>query len=99
MNMINAHDRGLRRKNDYVHALRKQRKSRDSMLFDSNPWYDNLHQYSKNKIHCSCGMCNRRKSSTDAGNNCVKHYSFTDQKKILAQTYQEADFDAEKFCA
>lgn len=99
MNMINTHDRGLRRKNDYVHALRKQRKSRDSMLFDSNPWYDNLHQYSKNKIHCSCDMCNRRKSSTDAGNNCVKHYSFTDQKKILAQTYQEADFDAEKFCA
>ena len=91
MNTINTNDRGLRRKNDYAHALRKQRKSRD--------WYDNLHQYSKNKIHCSCDMCNRRKSSTNAGNNCVKHYSFTDQRKILAQTCQETDFDAEKFCA
>ena len=20
-------------------------------------WYDNLHQYSKNKIHCSCPLC------------------------------------------
>ena len=23
-------------------------------------WYDNLHQYSKNKIHCSCPMCSAK---------------------------------------
>ena len=24
------------------------------------PYYDNLHQYSKNKIHCSCPMCSAK---------------------------------------
>lgn len=25
-----------------------------------NGYYDNLHQYSKNKIHCSCPMCSAK---------------------------------------
>lgn len=91
-------DRGYRRKIDFIHALRKKNKSRAGLNYDSSEWYDNLHQYSKNKIHCSCSMCNRRKGSVDAGNNCVKHYSFTDQRKIAAQSSQIYDFDAEKFC-
>ena len=75
-------DRGLRRKIDFVHALRKKHRERAGINFDASPWYKNLHQYSKNKIHCSCWMCNRRKSSISAGDNCVKHYSFSDQKKF-----------------
>ena len=39
-------------------ALRKKRIS-DSWGW-SSPYYDNLHQYSKNKIHCSCGMCSSK---------------------------------------
>lgn len=92
-------DRGLRRKIDYQHALRKKHREYGCMNFDSSPWYNNLHQYSKNKIHCSCDMCNKRKSSIAAGDNCVRHYSFTDQKKILSQFSQLDEFDAEKFCA
>ena len=46
--------RAKRRKKDVSKALRKRnivlnRGSRD--------WYGSLHQYSKNKIHCSCPMC------------------------------------------
>ena len=36
-------------------AIRKKKLS-DSWLHGSS-WYDNLHQYSKNKIHCSCNIC------------------------------------------
>ena len=25
-----------------------------------HPYYDNLHQYSKNKIHCSCPLCSAK---------------------------------------
>lgn len=38
---------------------RKKRIDRDiySYIDRSHSYYDNLHQYSKNKIHCSCPMC------------------------------------------
>lgn len=29
---------------------------------DTHPYYNNLHQYSKNKIHCSCSMCSAKAS-------------------------------------
>ena len=40
-----------------------------------HPYYDNLHQYSKNKIHCSCSDCNP-KTARDG-------YTNTDKKKLL----------------
>lgn len=44
-----------RRKNDWHHALRK--KHRSAYYCQDQAWYQNLHQYSKGKIHCSCPMC------------------------------------------
>ncbi len=49
--------RAERRHNNVTKALRKQSISKHNYGFD---WYDNLHQYSKNKVHCSCGMCRFR---------------------------------------
>ena len=52
-------------------------------------WYNNLHQYSKNKIHCSCPNCNtktRNKGSRRyrSGNyNPAIHYSASDLRKIV----------------
>ncbi len=46
-----------KRKMDITKALRKKNISKHNYGFD---WYSNLHQYSKNKIHCSCGMCRFR---------------------------------------
>lgn len=43
-----------RRHNDVTKALRKREICRKNYGFE---YYDNLHQYSKNKIHCSCPMC------------------------------------------
>lgn len=48
--------KGDRRKIDYKKAKRKS-KIDLARSCDGLPLYDNLHQYSKNKIHCSCRLC------------------------------------------
>lgn len=47
----------LKRHNDWKKALRKK-----NICEKAYGWkyYDNLHQYSKNKIHCSCPMCSSK---------------------------------------
>ena len=56
--MMGAYNRDV----SYRKALRKRRIDRES----GHVWryhvdyYDNLHQYSKNKIHCSCGSCQKK---------------------------------------
>ena len=47
-------DLALKRHNDWKKAVRKK-----SICEHAYGWqfYDNLHQYSKNKIHCSCPRC------------------------------------------
>lgn len=81
-------DRGLRRKRDFNHAIRKKKMSD----YDDRPRidghfanyvlrksvYDNIHQYSKNKIHCSCWMCQSRSGE----NNSTKNYRASDRKKL-----------------
>lgn len=48
--------RGERRKKNYTKAVRKQKIAK-AIYAGTAPWYNNLHQYSKNKIHCSCPRC------------------------------------------
>ncbi len=48
--------RGNRRKQDFHKAISK-RKTDNNVRNIGCLWYNNLHQYSKNKIHCSCPMC------------------------------------------
>lgn len=52
--------RAERRHNDWKKAIRKRKIAHEvyySLSDDMWEWYDNLHQYSKNKIHCSCCLC------------------------------------------
>lgn len=61
-------------------ALRKKRISDSWMWGDGVPYYNNLHQYSKNKIHCSCGMCScktnqHHEHSAGVGIFCIYHYT------------------------
>ena len=88
--MISARNRDLSRRK----ALRKRRianeiyRNHDSQG-NYTPYYDNLHQYSKNKIHCSCPYCNaktRNKGSRrQLSGNYQKalHYTASDMRKIL----------------
>ncbi len=47
-------DLALKRHNDVKKAIRKKEICKHAYGWE---YYDNLHQYSKNKIHCSCSGC------------------------------------------
>ena len=51
--------RAYNRRMSYLKARRKQRIDKEKTASNDNLhlWYNNLHQYSKNKIHCSCPLC------------------------------------------
>lgn len=52
--------RAERRHNDFKKAIRKRKIAKEvywSLPGSTWAYYDNLHQYSKNKIHCSCPLC------------------------------------------
>ena len=83
--------RAERRHEDWTKAIRKK-KIINNYGFD---YYDNLHQYSKNKIHCSCGLC---RSKTN--NKTHKHVWFPamnwqmcDLKRIQEMDDEERDFE------
>ena len=73
-------DRGERRKINFLHAVRKKKIDRQYPLGDKYPMYNNLHQYSKNKIHCSCPDCRGR--STGHGDNSIEQLKISEQRKI-----------------
>lgn len=55
--MMGAYNRDVSRRK----ALRKKRITEHYYWHrNGEPYYDNLHQYSKNKIHCSCPMCSAK---------------------------------------
>lgn len=67
-------------------ALRKRNITQQVYYYTGHPYYDNLHQYSKNKIHCSCPMC----SSKTKNKGQKKHnrwapsvnYKVSDKRKL-----------------
>ena len=63
--------KGDRRKIDYKKAKRKARIDL-ARSYDGLPLYDNLHQYSKNKIHFSCQLCR--------GKDCFGRHVTTEQE-------------------
>lgn len=91
---------GENRRRSILKALRKKRI--DSAIYGyldrgnyarEHGYYDNLHQYSKNKIHCSCPMC-----ASKTNGRCISRfkkfvpgadYKISDVKKIQKLEYQE----------
>lgn len=78
------------RKNNWKHALRKRRIAREILKWD---YYNNLHQYSKNKIHCSCPLCKGK--AENFGDNSIEQLSAADKKKIISinEQLEENMFD------
>ena len=93
--MEKRHERSYSRMMNWRKALRKRRIDRMRNAIGSFPdTYDNLHQYSKNKIHCSCPLC--RGKAWSFGDNSIKQHTLTDQKKIESMQEQMEEFDNEK---
>ncbi len=87
-----------RRYNNYVKAIRKKHLSEVIYYRGKEyPYYNNLHQYSKNKIHCSCPMCQRKtrnKGRRDRKNYARSiNYKYSDLKKQLLM-----DDQIEEYC-
>ena len=83
-----------KRHNDWCKAIRKRNIVHHIYGWNKG-WYDNLHQYSKNKIHCSCPLCARKtrgktvKKTGGPGEN----WSIKDEKRI--EEMQDQIFDNE----
>lgn len=84
---------GENRRRSILKALRKQRIDRAVYPYSEYDWYNNLHQYSKNKIHCSCPMCSTK--TRNKGHSRYKgmvpgiNYKISDIKKIQRLEYEE----------
>lgn len=84
-------------------ALRKKRIA-EEVYYDGKkyPYYHNLHQYSKNKIHCSCSMCsaktrNKGKRRQLHGNYAPSiNYRICDLRRFLAMDEDELEYFLEK---
>lgn len=91
---------GENRRISIIKAVRKRRIDQDiySYLDREHGYYKNLHQYSKNKIHCSCPICSaktrnksRRNRGSKARNNFSPsiNYKISDMRKIQKLEYEE----------
>ena len=82
-----ARTRAWRRYKDYTKAKRKMKLARW-------PWYSHFHQYSKNKIHCSCPMCRRKTKNNGAAAfyNGVYNPSLMDKRRADAMTISEQEY-------
>ena len=88
---------GENRRISIIKALRKRRIDHEVYRYwyddPNHGFYGNLHQYSKNKIHCSCPMCSaktknkgRRKKNWWAP---PRNYEISDVRKIQKLEYED----------
>ena len=80
-------------------ALRKRRITKDVYCMEKDhPYYDNLHQYSKNKIHCSCPNCSSKTRNKGhrryRSGNYMKHinYKASELRRQVSMDWDEAEF-------
>ena len=87
-------NRGKRRKLNISKALRKKKISEEVYHIT---YYDNLHQYSKNKIHCSCPMCsgtaktNSKHINKGGINSLGKNFGFGTTNHRKGKNWKMAD--------
>ena len=95
--MISAYNRDV----SIRKALRKRRLAREIYRSWSNleqEYYDNLHQFSKNKIHCSCPCCstktrNKGHRRNKTGNyNRNLNYKASELRRLLTMDEEEIEY-------
>lgn len=78
-------------------ALRKKRLA-EEVYYNGKEWpyYNNLHQYSKNKIHCSCPICSpktRNKGRRDRKNYMRSlNYKASELKRKISMDDEELEY-------
>lgn len=90
------HPTAEKRHNDWHKALRKRKIDRFLCSSWNVDWYDNLHQYSKNKIHCSCPLCNAKTNSKKAGKRGpAVSRTMHDERQYIEMNQQEDEYAAD----
>ena len=95
------HDKSYSRDQDYRHAVKRRRIDRELSSYIWHDWYNNLHQYSKNKIHCSCGLCACKTNGSRARrHSChttepAENWSTRDRRQIEDQENQLDELETE----
>ena len=91
--------RAERRHNNVRKAERKKRIAREVYPHEKEwDYYDNLHQYSKNKIHCSCPMCSAKTTNKRAKKVFYApswNPTMTDLRKEMAMDEDELEYLAD----
>lgn len=88
-------NRGWRRKKDFSKANRKKCIDKELTSWNNILCYNNLHEYSKNKIHCSCAMCSAKTRNKGKRRNLPKNYApslnytIKDQRRKDEMDYEE----------
>ena len=97
--MMGSYNRDVSRRK----ALRKRRISREVDYWSPGSrgeHFDNLHQYSKNKVHCSCPLCStktRNKGRRDRKNYQRSiNYKKSDLVKQMSMDSQMEEYDGRK---
>ena len=97
MNTTKPNSRAYNRDVSKRKALRKRRIAED-VYYDGKerPYYDNLHQYSKNKIHCSCPYCSSktRNKGRRGRNNYLRslNYKISELKRQISMDEEEIEY-------
>ena len=95
--MISARNREV----SYRKALRKRRIAKEIYSYGNYTfeYYDNLHQYSKNKIHCSCAACQQKtrnkgkRHARDYGWYPSINYKISDLRKLDKLNYIDEEME------
>jgi len=74
-------NRAEKRHNDWKKAIRKRKIVKEVYCWN-NELYDNLHQYSKNKIHCSCPFCRAKTAKKKQVWSGGKNWPAADERRI-----------------
>lgn len=89
--MVGGKNRYLSR----IKAIRKLKIDRavnNYMSEDRLGWYTNLHQYSKNKIHCSCPLCSVKTRNKGNRRRNNKYYPAINYKISDIRRLQRLDY-------
>lgn len=91
--------RAYNRDMSYRKACKRKRISDECghRYVNAEPYYDNLHQYSKNKVHCSCTICSRKtknkgkKRSVHGNYDRSYNWKNSDLRKIISMDDDELE--------
>lgn len=88
-----------KRHNDWKKAIRKREIDRDTQgacAEFKRDWYDNLHQYSKGRIRCNCGMCARWRKTNNKGRHRKIHGNYAPSKNWSPNDTKKRDSQFEQ---